>query len=148
MYSAEKQAESWSVTRELEGCQSLRKAEKLSQQKSQQSALPLPSCSHDFLRMLRCLCSPRREQTGSFHCASPVPREVLAGPPHLLPQQLFWRRLLSPWHRVTLQRPHALPSLWARGGLGSPPTFVCLPLAKPSFSALSALSLTLALLVA
>ena len=85
MYSAEKQSESWSATRGLEGCQSPRRVEKFSKRKSQQSALQLPSCFCDFLRMLRCLCSPRREQIGCFHCALSVPGKVIAGPPHLLP---------------------------------------------------------------
>lgn len=44
-----------------------------------------------------------------------------------------------------LQKPDIFPSLWAGGGLGFPPKFVCLHLAKPPFSALSALSLTLVL---
>lgn len=82
MYSAEKQSESWSVTRKQEGCQSPRKVEKVSKQKSQQSGLQFSSCSCDFLRMLICVCSPRREQT----CALPVPGKVIVGPPHLLPR--------------------------------------------------------------
>lgn len=63
-------------------------------------------------------------------------------------QELFWCLLLSPWHRVRLQRPDIFPSLWAGGGgLGFSPKFG-LHLAKHPFSALSALSLTLVLLVA
>lgn len=84
MHSAEKQSESWSVTRELEGRQSSRRVEKFSKSQ-QQSALQFLSCSCDFLRMLRCFCFPRREQTGCCHCALPIPGKVIVSSPHLYP---------------------------------------------------------------
>lgn len=89
------------------------RAEKFSKQQSQQAALQLPSCSHDFLRMLRCLCSPRSDQTGCVHCVLPASGKVWSIP--IAPQQLFWHLLPSLWHKVRLQRADAFPSLWAWG---------------------------------
>lgn len=65
------------------------RAEKFTMQQSQQAALQLPSCSHDFLRMLRCLCSPRSDQTGCVHCVLPASGKVITGPSQLLPSSYF-----------------------------------------------------------